>query len=310
MRFSILLWWICWERWWIRWSCSWHGLWYFCSNKNRVYWWRCSIGRVRTKMSRFQRWSTHRNIFPLKILIYPPSLKISFGTIVLLWPCPAHSNFCNFTNNMARREPVGSIGQTSDYSSGDAEGPNFIWCVDGREPPIHEVLAFGDNGVTREVHPTAWVDVGAGVVREFASYYLTESGRRIPIFGRISINGSVEYFGISDFYRTGGPFWIDNLLATHYSWGDGGITINHNWGSQPEGPSGNVAVLSNRPICVLLVYVCKISENTCVTVHRIRDNHLRINRLAHIRSPSTSRNPLRNRQFDRRDDDWEGPADQ
>ena len=56
--------------------------------------------------------------------------------------------------------------------------------MDGREPQIHEVWTFGEDGVTREVHPTARVDVGAGFVREFSTNYLTESCRRFPMFGR------------------------------------------------------------------------------------------------------------------------------
>ena len=49
------------------------------------------------------------------------------------------------------------------------------------------------------------------------------------IFGRISINGSVEYLGVPDFQRTGGPDWTANLLAPRYSWVDGGTTTNQNW---------------------------------------------------------------------------------
>ena len=39
------------------------------------------------------------------------------------------------------------VGIKIDPSSSD--------CVDGREPQIHEVWTFGENGVTREVHPIA-----------------------------------------------------------------------------------------------------------------------------------------------------------
>ena len=52
-------------------------------------------------------------------------------------------------------ETVGSIGWPSDSVSGNAEGPEFIQFVDGQEPHIHEVWDFGDDSVTREVHPTA-----------------------------------------------------------------------------------------------------------------------------------------------------------
>ena len=92
---------------------------------------------------------------------------------------------------MDRRETVGSIDRPSNSVSMDAERPNFILYVDVREPQIHEVWTFGEDGVTCEFHPTARVNVGAGVVGEFATDYLTESWCRIPMFVRTFINGSV-----------------------------------------------------------------------------------------------------------------------
>ena len=126
----------------------------------------------------------------------------------------------------------------------------------------------------REVQPIARLDVSYGVVGEFSSEYLAESGRRIPILGRISINGNVEYLGVPDFHRTGGPFWTANLLDTCSSWGDGGTTTNHNWGSQPGGSSVSVIVPLNFPVRVLPVYVCRISNNICAAARRIRDDHI------------------------------------
>ena len=82
---------------------------------------------------------------------------------------------------------------------------------------MNEVLCFGFDYITHEVHPAAWVDVGAGVVGQFLSDHLTGNGRIIPIFGQIPINGSVEYLGIFDSHRTGGPTWVENLLAPRYS---------------------------------------------------------------------------------------------
>ena len=70
---------------------------------------------------------------------------------------------------MDRREPVGSFDKPSDFGSGDAEGLEFIRCVDEREPHIREVWTFSEDGVTHEVHLTVQVDIGARVVGEFAS---------------------------------------------------------------------------------------------------------------------------------------------
>ena len=119
-----------------------------------------------------------------------------------------------------------------------------------QEPPIHEVWVFGSNGITREVHPEERVYVGVGVVGELSSNYLTESGCRIPILERISINVSAEWLGAPDLHRTGGPFWAANFLATRSSWGYGGNTTNKNWGIQHGGPYGSVVVLWSRPVHV------------------------------------------------------------
>ena len=125
---------------------------------------------------------------------------------------------------MARQEPVESIRRTSDSGSRDSEGPEFIRYVDSRETQINEVWDFGYDGVTHEVQPTAQVYFRDGVVGEFSSDYMTESGRRIPLHGRITINGSFEHLGVPG---------DENLLDPGPSWGDGGTTTIQNWGIQP-----------------------------------------------------------------------------
>ena len=159
---------------------------------------------------------------------------------------------------------------------------------------MHEVWDFSSDGIMCEVHPTARVDVGAGVVGEFSSDYHTESGRRVPIIGQISINGSVEHLGIPDFHRTGGPFWAANILATHSSW-EGGVTnTNQNWGIHPRGSYGRVSVLWRGAVSACLAYVPRSPENARNFARRIRDDHLLSRRLAPIWSPSTSRNHVQN----------------
>ena len=95
--------------------------------------------------------------------------------------------------------------------SGDEDKPKFILCVDGREPQIHKVWTFGEDGVTREVRQTAQVNVGAGFVVEFATNCLTPIWRNIPMFGVISINGSVQWLSVPAPLRTDGPPWTDNI---------------------------------------------------------------------------------------------------
>ena len=67
--------------------------------------------------------------------------------------------------------PVGSIHRRSYSGSGDEDGPEFIGYMDRREPQIHKVWTFGEDGVTREVHLTARVDSRAGFVGEFSTNY-------------------------------------------------------------------------------------------------------------------------------------------
>ena len=143
---------------------------------------------------------------------------------------------------MAGREPVGAIRRSSNSVSGYEDRPKFIRCVDGRKPQVHEVWTFGEDGLIPKVHLTARVDVGTGIVDKFATNCLTEDWLRIPIFGRKSINGSVEWLGVPAPLRTDGPPCTDNILVPSPDWGAGGNATNPNWGIQPSVPYGIVSV--------------------------------------------------------------------
>ena len=71
--------------------------------------------------------------------------------------------------------------------------------------------------------------LGTLLATQFLSNYLAENGRRIPILGQISINGSVKLLGIPNYHRTSGTMFTENLLDTHAitDWGDDG-TPNQN----------------------------------------------------------------------------------
>ena len=75
----------------------------------------------------------------------------------------------NFLNIMSIREPVRSIYQPSNSGRGANDGLEFIRCVGGQHPEIHEAWIFGDGGITPEVHPFARVGVGAFVRGCFAN---------------------------------------------------------------------------------------------------------------------------------------------
>ena len=97
---------------------------------------------------------------------------------------------------------VASVRWKSNYGSGDEDGPEFIGCVDGQQPQIHEVWTFCEDSVTREVHPKVRVDVVAGFVGDFNTNYLTPSWFRVPMFGKISF---MEISSGLRFLTSGGP---------------------------------------------------------------------------------------------------------
>ena len=145
---------------------------------------------------------------------------------------------------------MGSIRRPSDSSREGTKSVEFIWCVDGREPQIHEIWCLGYNGVTHEFHTTAQIYDVAETVGQFLTQNLSENGRRISFIDQISINGSVEILGIpAEAWECGFTF-IDNIQAPTVTSGWGGVdTSNQNWRFTLGGPYGNdtVAWGSNVP---------------------------------------------------------------
>ena len=170
---------------------------------------------------------------------------------------------------------------------------------------MHEVWDFGSNGITHDVHPTAQVDVSAGVVGHLLSDYLTENGRIILILSKISINGSIEYLGIPKLHRTGGTIWDDNW-DPRSSWGEIGTTTNNNWVVYSGGTHGSVGVTWHVAVPDCSDYIPVSPENACTAACRVCDDHLQSRCWARIGSPSTGRNLVWNPRVNRRGDDQEG----
>ena len=105
---------------------------------------------------------------------------------------------------MIRIRPIGSFRWTYDSSSGSTKDVEFIRYIDGQDPQINEMWCLGSDGVTREIHPKAQVEVDAGTVVQFKTNYLYGNGRIIPMVGQLSINGSVQLLDIPDFVRKSG----------------------------------------------------------------------------------------------------------
>ena len=70
-----------------------------------------------------------------------------------------HSSDRNSFKTMPRCNTVIAIRKPLNSSSGAEEGLEFIFFVGGQQPQSHEVWIFSDDGITREVHSFARIDV-------------------------------------------------------------------------------------------------------------------------------------------------------
>ena len=122
---------------------------------------------------------------------------------------------------MPRRKPAGVIRQLSRSGSRGEDGLEFIRCVGGREPQIHKLWNFSEDGINLEVHPFARIDVSDLSGDCFHTAYATEIGRRVFIYGRKSINGSVEWLCVPYPSCGTGVVWTENIYVTDWRWGDG-----------------------------------------------------------------------------------------
>ena len=129
------------------------------------------------------------------------------------------------------------------------------------------------------------------------------------MFGRNYIDGSVEWVGIPDLLRNDVPPWTANILDTYHSWGYQGPSVNLDWGSGFGGNSNSISVLWSLPTRVLPIYHWRISENTHSAACRAHDDLLMENRMYHMQSPSTCRNPIHGCLVNQRDDGLDDPWD-
>ena len=132
--------------------------------------------------------------------------------------------------------------------------------VDGQQLKIHEVCTFREDSVIPKVHPSAHVDVRAFVGECFATDYITPTWRRIPMFGRNSINGSVKWLGVPNILRNDGPPWNLNILAPYANWGGRGFSTSPNLGSFYGGYFDGVSINWNHPDRVLPIYHLRIFD--------------------------------------------------
>ena len=126
-----------------------------------------------------------------------------------------------------------SVCQPSNHGIRSTKDTAFIQCVDGQESQIHELRCLGLDTITREVHPTARVEVVAGTVGEFTTDCLSENRRIISIIDKIYINNNVQFLVIPDFVRGSGLSFLTKLQApADPTCCRNGGTSNRNWGGR------------------------------------------------------------------------------
>ena len=87
------------------------------------------------------------------------------------------------------------------------------------------------------------------------------------MFGRNSINGSVEWLGVRNLLRIDGPPWNLNILTPCANWGDRGSSISPNLGIGSGGCFCGVSINCNYPARVLPIYYRRIFDNTYTAAH-------------------------------------------
>ena len=97
------------------------------------------------------------------------SFKLIFKNIVGVHFCLSHSFRRNFLKNMTLPAPFRATCWPSDSCCGGADRSKFVRCVDRRDPEVHEVWIWGDDGITPEVHLTAQIDIEPWITRDFST---------------------------------------------------------------------------------------------------------------------------------------------
>ena len=112
------------------------------------------------------------------------------------------------------------------------------------------------------------------------------------MFDRNSINGSVEWLGVTNLLRNDGTPWNLNLLAPYADWGDRRSSNSTNLGSGSGGYYDCVSINWNCPTHVLPIYHWMIFENTRSAACRACDDLLTDKFTYCMQNPSTCCNPI------------------
>ena len=114
---------------------------------------------------------------------------------------------------------------------------------------------------------------------------MTEESRRVTIFGRMSINASVEWLGTPiPFYDTDRVPWIENILVPELCWGDGGSYKTWAFETQYRPRLGGRSVLWRGALPFRPDYLPSSPVNVRARARRVRDVRLRENRMGRVQN--------------------------
>ena len=98
---------------------------------------------------------------------------------------------------------------------------------------ILELWCHRIDKICRKVHPYARIEIPVGNVGEYVAEYFNENGRRNKTIVELSINGSVQFNGISEIWGSRSPFIPNPWDPKIFSWwaSTGADSSNRNPGS-------------------------------------------------------------------------------
>ena len=155
------------------------------------------------------------------------------------------------------------------------------------------------------------VEASTGTVVEFRTNCLAENGHIIPNIGQLSINRSVQFWGIPDFVRGSGLSFIEKLQAPTDTTGwIRSDTSNKNWGVRPGVPYRNVSVSWGTTVPDNLSYMPMSPVNQRAAANCVRDDFLCCRCSERMMITATTYNPIVNPRLHSCGDNWEGPVTQ
>ena len=151
--------------------------------------------------------------------------------------------------------------------------------------------SLGLEGIIHKVHTTSQVEVIAGTIRYFVINYFDENGRRIHITGKIPINNSVQFLGVTSQAWRRELTFLCHLQTPAEATGWGSVNnSNQDWGGSMFDSTiiTNVAWGASTDPCP--AYLPQSLVNPHTARRCVRDKLLRRRRQERLISPSNWRN--------------------